>query len=322
MRQPHHPLLTSTARRHACHQRQQLIHATPFWAWFNAASFPQLGLISSSRRLGVSIFPCITVTLLDTILPIMESFVTLQQQSLADGCRVQLQGIASRPEINGCRGIVIGEFDTEKLRWPVLVMKRRGRDEEMLLRPVNLVLLAETDTEDDDHTETTRVSRIRKTASLASVSRPVEDPILDERWGDQYIQREQDIEGLGFEGIKQVRSSQMMLGHLSANTECSIMLVLIQPMFRTTCLRVFLKCTPTFESFVLSVALSLPPLAVAESRHNATTSSFTATRLRPSNNWPKGCARLNSQSRALTAATPDRSSGLASSNSGAARPAC
>jgi hypothetical protein len=85
----------------------------------------------------------------------MDSFVTPQQQNLADGCRVELQGIVSRPEINGCKGIVIGEFDTEKQRWPVLVMKRRGRDEEMLLRPVNLVLSAETDTEDDDHTETT-----------------------------------------------------------------------------------------------------------------------------------------------------------------------
>jgi hypothetical protein len=92
-----------------------------------------------------------------SILP-METFVMPQQRTLADGCRVELQGIVSRPEINGCRGIVIGEFDMEKQRWPVLVMKRRGRDEEMLLRPVNLVLLAETVNEDGHYTETTRVS--------------------------------------------------------------------------------------------------------------------------------------------------------------------
>ena len=73
-----------------------------------------------------------------------------QQRNLKQGCRVELQGIASRPAINGCRGIVIGEFDAEKQRWPVRVMKRRGKDEEMLLKPANLVLLAETDSEESD----------------------------------------------------------------------------------------------------------------------------------------------------------------------------
>ena len=70
-----------------------------------------------------------------------------QQRILKDGCRVELKGIVSRPEINGCRGVVIVNFDAEKQRWPVLVIKRRGRDEEMLLKPTNLVLLAETDSD-------------------------------------------------------------------------------------------------------------------------------------------------------------------------------
>jgi len=59
-----------------------------------------------------------------------------QQRNLKDGCRVELKGIVSRPEINGCRGVVIGKFDAEKQRWPVLVIKRRGRNEEMLLKPI------------------------------------------------------------------------------------------------------------------------------------------------------------------------------------------
>jgi hypothetical protein len=76
-----------------------------------------------------------------------------RQRNLKHGCRVELQGIASRPEIIGCRGIVIGEYDAERQRWPVRVMKRRGRDEEMLLKPANLVLLAETDSEESDDSD-------------------------------------------------------------------------------------------------------------------------------------------------------------------------
>jgi hypothetical protein len=68
-----------------------------------------------------------------------------QQRNVQDGSRVELKGIVSRPEINGCRGVVIGKFDAQKQRWPVLVIKRRGTREEMLLKPTNLVLLAETD---------------------------------------------------------------------------------------------------------------------------------------------------------------------------------
>jgi hypothetical protein len=81
-----------------------------------------------------------------TILPIHVDVTTAQ----LDGSRVELKGIVSRPEINGCRGVVIGNFDAEKQRWPVLVTKRRGRDEEMLLKPTNLVLLPETDCEESD----------------------------------------------------------------------------------------------------------------------------------------------------------------------------
>jgi hypothetical protein len=68
---------------------------------------------------------------------------------LAHGCQVALQGIVSRPEINGCKGIIIGKFDAEKQRWPVLVANRRGRGEEMLLRPANLAPLTDTDTDSE-----------------------------------------------------------------------------------------------------------------------------------------------------------------------------
>jgi len=73
-----------------------------------------------------------------------------QQRNLKGGSQVELKGIVSRPEINGCRGVVIGKFDAEKQRWPVLVIRGWGRNEEMLLKPTNLVLLAETDSEDSD----------------------------------------------------------------------------------------------------------------------------------------------------------------------------
>jgi hypothetical protein len=120
-----------------------LIDAMPIWTWFRAASFPQLGLFSTSRRFGASFF---------------------------------------------------------------------------------------------------------EMASLAPVSGPGEDPILDE--GD----REQGIEGLGLEGITQARSAHMLLWHLPADAECSFF-VLFQT--RTRSLKRFLTCTPTIKSMVLRVALSL-----------------------------------------------------------------
>jgi hypothetical protein len=61
----------------------------------------------------------------------------LDQRSVADGCGVELQGIVSRPELNGCRGIVIGKFDAEQHRWPVLVSITSNVDEELLLAPEN-----------------------------------------------------------------------------------------------------------------------------------------------------------------------------------------
>jgi len=73
-----------------------------------------------------------------------------QDQNLAEGCWVLLHDIVSRPEINGCRAIVIGEFDSEKRRWPVRVIKCKGRSEDMLLRPTNLVLLADSDSDQSD----------------------------------------------------------------------------------------------------------------------------------------------------------------------------
>jgi hypothetical protein len=68
-----------------------------------------------------------------------------QEQILAEGCKVALQGLISRPGINGCRGVVIGDFDSEKQRWPVRVMKHKGNNEELLVKPANLVVLGQSD---------------------------------------------------------------------------------------------------------------------------------------------------------------------------------
>jgi len=76
-----------------------------------------------------------------------------QDQNLAEGCWVLLQDIVSRPEINGCRAIVIGEFDSEKRRWPVRLINCKGRSEDMLLRPTNLVLLADSDSDQSDSSD-------------------------------------------------------------------------------------------------------------------------------------------------------------------------
>jgi hypothetical protein len=93
---------------------------------------------------------CRALVLRSAILPINQAAFMSQQPNLADGCRVELRGIISRPEIKRCRGIVIGEFHAEKQRWPVLVATRGGKDEEMLLRSANLVLLSDTDSEESD----------------------------------------------------------------------------------------------------------------------------------------------------------------------------
>ena len=45
---------------------------------------------------------------------------------LSVGCQVRIKDIVSRPEINGCTGIIIGQFDSEKRRWPVEVMLKTG----------------------------------------------------------------------------------------------------------------------------------------------------------------------------------------------------
>jgi hypothetical protein len=76
---------------------------------------------------------------------------------LAKGCNVTLQGLISRPEINGCRGVVLSDFDSEKQRWPVCVMKYKGKKEDMLLKPCNLVLLVQTES-DSGESEVSEIS--------------------------------------------------------------------------------------------------------------------------------------------------------------------
>ena len=74
----------------------------------------------------------------------------MSQRNLAMDSRVVLDGIITRPEINGCHAVLCGEFNSEKQRWPVRVLKRRGGKEEMLLKAANLYLSPESDSEESD----------------------------------------------------------------------------------------------------------------------------------------------------------------------------
>jgi hypothetical protein len=44
----------------------------------------------------------------------------------AVGCRVRIKDIVSRPEFNGCTGKILEPFDSEKQRWPVRVVRKKG----------------------------------------------------------------------------------------------------------------------------------------------------------------------------------------------------
>jgi hypothetical protein len=81
-----------------------------------------------------------------------------QAQMLAKGYHVTLQGLISRPEVNGCRGIVIADFDSEKQRWPVSVLKHDGKKEAMLVKPANLVLLVNSDGGESEVSDESRSS--------------------------------------------------------------------------------------------------------------------------------------------------------------------
>jgi hypothetical protein len=71
--------------------------------------------------------PCSPAPLADdAALPSLLSAEDATPFPLAVGCQVRIKDIVARPEINGCTGIIIGQFNHEKLRWPVEVMLKTG----------------------------------------------------------------------------------------------------------------------------------------------------------------------------------------------------
>ena len=58
---------------------------------------------------------------------------------LHQGCQVQLQGLLSREDLNGCFGYVCGVCDGTSQRWPVRVKMPEGGKKDMLLKADNLV---------------------------------------------------------------------------------------------------------------------------------------------------------------------------------------
>jgi len=59
------------------------------------------------------------------------------------GSKVLIQGLVSKPELNGCRGKVVGCFNEESQRWPVRVMPKTGAHQELLLKVANIVLVSD-----------------------------------------------------------------------------------------------------------------------------------------------------------------------------------
>jgi hypothetical protein len=59
---------------------------------------------------------------------------------ISQGCKVLVQGLVSKPELNGCRGRVAGCYNEERQRWPVRVMPKIGAHEDMLLKVANIML--------------------------------------------------------------------------------------------------------------------------------------------------------------------------------------
>jgi hypothetical protein len=60
--------------------------------------------------------------------------------AISQGCKVIIQGLVSKPELNGCRGRVVGCYNEERQRWPVRVMPKTGAHEDMLLKVANIML--------------------------------------------------------------------------------------------------------------------------------------------------------------------------------------
>ena len=56
------------------------------------------------------------------------------------GCKVFIQGLVSKPELNGCKGRVVGCFNEDSQRWPVRVTPKVGAVQELSLKEANLVL--------------------------------------------------------------------------------------------------------------------------------------------------------------------------------------
>jgi len=59
--------------------------------------------------------------------------------AFSQGCKVFIQGLVSKPELNGCRGKLVGCFSVDTQRWPVRVTPKSGAHEELLLKEANLV---------------------------------------------------------------------------------------------------------------------------------------------------------------------------------------
>ena len=60
--------------------------------------------------------------------------------AISQGCKVLIQGLVSKPELNGCKGRVVGCFNKESQRWPVRVVPKTGAPQELLLKVANITL--------------------------------------------------------------------------------------------------------------------------------------------------------------------------------------
>ena len=63
--------------------------------------------------------------------------------AISQGSKVLIQGLVSKPELNGCRGKVVGCFNEESQRWPVRVMPKTGAHQELLLKVANVMLASD-----------------------------------------------------------------------------------------------------------------------------------------------------------------------------------
>ena len=63
--------------------------------------------------------------------------------AISQGCKVLIQGMVSKPELNGCRGRVVGRYNEESRRWPVKVMSKTGVPQELLLKVANIMLASD-----------------------------------------------------------------------------------------------------------------------------------------------------------------------------------